>query len=112
MVLWLLIGGYLIGKDLFYMISLGNYVVLVSILNSCRADCSVSNFSTRSTCDLSTNQRMAIYSSTTVVSIILNFIRGILLYFLCINASRVLHNRMFAAVLRAPILFFGTNPSG
>ena len=28
------------------------------------------------------------------------------------NASRSLHNRMFAAILRAPMRFFDTNPSG
>lgn len=28
------------------------------------------------------------------------------------NASRTLHKRMFAAILRAPMRFFDTNPSG
>ena len=33
-------------------------------------------------------------------------------YVICLNASRNLHNKMFKAILRAPILFFDTNPVG
>ena len=83
-----------------------------------RADCSTTNGSRlenvtlRSTCYLSTNQRIGIYTGTTAAAILINFARTITFYFVCVNASRVLHNRMFAAVLRAPVLFFDTNPIG
>ena len=83
-----------------------------------RADCSTTNVSRlenmtrRSTCDLSRNQRIGIYAGTTAAAILINFARTIAFYFVCVNASRVLHNRMFAAVLRAPVLFFDTNPIG
>ena len=83
-----------------------------------RADCSTTNVSRlenvtrRSTCDLSRNQRIGIYAGTTAAAILINFARTIAFYFICVNASRVLHNRMFAAVLRAPVLFFDTNPIG
>ena len=83
-----------------------------------RADCSTTNVTLlgngtlRSSCFLSTNQRIGIYAGTTAAAIFLNFARSITFYFLCVNASRVLHNRMFAAILRAPVLFFDTNPIG
>ena len=91
---------------------------LLPSLPSYRADCSTTNISRlenvtlRSTCYLSTNQRIGIYTGTTAAAILVNFARTITFYFVCVNASRVLHNRMFAAVLRAPVLFFDTNPIG
>lgn len=33
-------------------------------------------------------------------------------YKICMNASKTLHNRMFANVLKAPMSFFDSNPSG
>lgn len=30
----------------------------------------------------------------------------------CMNASKALHNKMFNCILRAPMKFFDTNPSG
>ena len=95
--------------------SLSREVTLLSLL---RADCSTTNVTLlgngtlRSSCLLSTNQRIGIYAGTTAAAILINFARTIAFYFLCVNASRVLHNRMFAAILRAPILFFDTNPIG
>ena len=85
-----------------------------------RADCSTlnitlpqhDNVSVRSTCTLTSDQRIGIYAGTTGFTIIINFARTILFYYVCVNASRVLHNRMFVSVLRAPSLFFDTNPIG
>ena len=83
-----------------------------------RADCPTTNVSRlenvtlRSSCYLTTNQRIGIYAGTTAAAILINFARTIAFYFVCVNASRVLHNRMFAAILRAPVLFFDTNPIG
>lgn len=63
-------------------------------------------------CQLTRNDRTSIYSSITAMTVFLILFRAGVLYALCINASRVLHNRMFNSVLRAPVLFFDSNPSG
>lgn len=70
------------------------------------------NSSDSLTCALNNAQRIGTYGGLTAGLTFLNFLRGALLYFICVNASRVLHNRLFASVLRAPILFFDSNPSG
>ncbi|XP_071838678.1 ATP-binding cassette sub-family C member 4-like isoform X3 [Apostichopus japonicus] len=44
--------------------------------------------------------------------VIFGFIRTIWLFFICIRASKNLHNQMFSAVIRAPMHFFDTNTSG
>ena len=95
--------------------SLSHETTLLPLL---RADCSTINVTLqgngtlRSSCLLSTNQRIGIYAGTTAAAILLSFARTITFYFLCVNASRVLHNRMFGTILRAPVLFFDTNPIG
>lgn len=70
------------------------------------------NASVSSSCYLSTNQRIAIYSASAMAAVVLNLFKTLLFYFICINASRVLHNWMFGAVLRAPVRFFDINPIG
>ena len=55
---------------------------------------------------------MGIYTGIIIGSILINFIRTIAFFFVCVNASRVLHDRMFHSILRAPILFFDINPIG
>lgn len=45
-------------------------------------------------------------------TIIITIIKAVFSYVTCLNASRNLHNKMFKAILRAPILFFDTNPVG
>ena len=62
--------------------------------------------------DLNTNQRIGIYSGITLSSISLVLTRTVLTFLICIAASRNLHNKMFRAILRAPVLFFDTNPVG
>ena len=64
------------------------------------------------TCPLSQTQRLTIYAALVVNCVLLNMLRGVLLYLVFINASRVLHNRMFRSILRTPVLFFDNNPSG
>lgn len=39
-------------------------------------------------------------------------LRGFLFFNVCMNSSRRLHDNMFGALLRAPMLFFDKNPSG
>ena len=62
--------------------------------------------------DLSTNQRIGIYGGIVFSAVVLVFSKTILNYLFCISASRNLHNRMFRSILRAPVLFFDTNPVG
>ena len=77
-----------------------------------RADCDSETDLNRSTCSLTDNQRIGIYGGLLGSLTILSVLRAILFFILMLNASRVVHNRMFARVLRAPILFFDTNPVG
>lgn len=49
---------------------------------------------------------ISVYGGITAANILLNFTRIIMIFMVAINASRVLHNRMFGAVMRVPILFF------
>ena len=78
----------------------------------CRADCDSETDLNRSTCSLTDNQRIGIYGGLLGSLTILAVLRAILFFILMLNASRVVHNRMFARILRAPILFFDTNPVG
>ena len=79
-----------------------------------RANCfsSVNGSDDNSTCRLMNSERVAVYTATTLMATIFSFCRAILFCFLCINTSRILHNRMFDAVLHAKVLFFDTNPVG
>ena len=70
------------------------------------------NESNRSTCLLSDNDRIGIYSGIIVSLIIFAILKVALFIVLMLNSSRILHNRMFGKILRAPILFFDTNPIG
>ena len=62
--------------------------------------------------DLSTNERIGIYGGIVSGSVFFVFFRTILSFLICIAAARHLHNKMFKAILRSPILFFDTNPLG
>ena len=75
-----------------------------------RADCSVN--ATSSTCTLSNDERLGIYGGLVGAIVLTATLRTVTFFVLAINASRVLHNRMFISVLRSPVLFFDTNPVG
>ncbi len=60
----------------------------------------------------SVTQRILIFFGLTVFAIVTNFARMFVFYTICVNASRVLHNKMFASIMRAPIRLFDTNPTG
>ena len=45
-------------------------------------------------------------------TIVVTISKAVFSYVICLNASRNLHNKMFKAILQAPILFFDTNPVG
>ncbi|XP_019852694.1 PREDICTED: multidrug resistance-associated protein 4-like [Amphimedon queenslandica] len=75
------------------------------------ADCNLENLN-QSTCLLDDNQRIGISGGFVVSLIIIGALRVILYFILLLNAAKVVHNNMFAKVLKAPILFFDTNPIG
>lgn len=62
--------------------------------------------------DLTAHQRIAIYGGIVACAIFFSFLRGYLYLLVVLRASRKLHNKMFAAILRAPVYFFDTNPVG
>ena len=62
--------------------------------------------------DLSTNQRIGIYAAVLFSCIVLVFSRTLISFVISLAASRHLHNKMFKAILRSPVLFFDTNPVG
>ncbi|XP_076758535.1 ATP-binding cassette subfamily C member 4 isoform X2 [Xylocopa sonorina] len=53
-----------------------------------------------------------IYGGFITASIVLTTIRNLVFYKICMNASKNLHNLMFSSLLKAPMLFFDTHPSG
>nr|XP_006820924.1 PREDICTED: multidrug resistance-associated protein 4-like [Saccoglossus kowalevskii] len=61
---------------------------------------------------LSTHEHIYIYSVLVVSLYTFAILRTYLLFKVCLNASKNLHNRMFEAIIRAPILFYDTNPVG
>ena len=79
---------------------------------SCSPDNANISHDTSDELDLSTHQRIRIYSVIVVGAILIVTLRAALSYLICLSASRNLHNKMFKTVLRAPILFFDTNPIG
>ncbi|KAK2579975.1 hypothetical protein KPH14_012235 [Odynerus spinipes] len=53
-----------------------------------------------------------IYGAFIIISIAMTTARNLLFYKICMNASKNLHNLMFSCLLKAPMLFFNTNPFG
>ncbi len=68
--------------------------------------------STEDVIDSERTQNISIYVGLVAGGIILSLTRALLFFQILINASQHLHNRMFAALLRAPIYFFDSNPVG
>ncbi|CAF4155270.1 unnamed protein product [Rotaria sordida] len=58
------------------------------------------------------NRRFYIYCGITLVLLILTLFRSITMKLICLNASRVLHNKMFIRLIHCPISFFDFNPIG
>ena len=68
--------------------------------------------STENVIDSERTQNISIYVGLVAGCIILSLTRALLFFHILINSSHHLHNRMFAAILRAPIYFFDSNPVG
>ncbi|KWU42263.1 P-loop containing nucleoside triphosphate hydrolase protein [Rhodotorula sp. JG-1b] len=56
---------------------------------------------------------LAIYAMLGVGASLIFFLNGVLLYSLCvIRSAKLMHDRMFNAVIRSPMIFFETTPLG
>lgn len=51
-------------------------------------------------------------SGLTVATILFGIIRSLLVFQVLVNSGQTLHNKMFQAILKAPVLFFDRNPIG
>ncbi|KAH0624489.1 hypothetical protein JD844_031979, partial [Phrynosoma platyrhinos] len=55
---------------------------------------------------------LGMYAGFTVVTVLFGILRNILMFQVLVNAAQTLHDSMFQSVLKAPVLFFDTNPIG
>lgn len=110
-VLFQLTGGCQTGKHLIIiLVESKTFALRTSGGESCALD--TENSSHDNLYDLSTNQRIGIYGGMVSSTVTLVFFRTIFTFLICLAAARHLHNRMVRAILRAPLLFFDTNPVG
>jgi len=63
-----------------------------------------------STFDLS--YHIIIYTVITATIFVFGLINALWMFHVMVSASKNLHNRMFAAIVRCPVMFFDTNPVG
>ncbi|XP_064639147.1 ATP-binding cassette sub-family C member 4-like isoform X1 [Lineus longissimus] len=59
-----------------------------------------------------TNEYIYIFSGIILAVFVFGILRALLIYNVCVNSARTLHNNMFDKILRAPVFFFDTNPIG
>lgn len=57
-------------------------------------------------------ENIYIFSGTNVFTIVVSIIRSYMFFYVCMLASKNLHNDMFSNIICAPMRFFYTNPSG
>uniref|UniRef100_A0A803SNM2 Multidrug resistance-associated protein 4 n=1 Tax=Anolis carolinensis TaxID=28377 RepID=A0A803SNM2_ANOCA len=55
---------------------------------------------------------LGMYAGFTVVTVLFSILRNILMFQVLVNAAQTLHNSMFQSILKAPVLFFDSNPIG
>ncbi|CAF3686894.1 unnamed protein product [Rotaria socialis] len=58
------------------------------------------------------NQRFIIYCAILFVVALITLLRVVATKFMCLNAGRVLHDKMLQRIIRCPINFFDMNPLG
>ncbi|KAI4565332.1 hypothetical protein MJT46_009675 [Ovis ammon polii x Ovis aries] len=56
------------------------------------------------------NWYLGVYSGLTVSTVLFGITRSLLIFYILVNSSRTLHNKMLETILRAPVLFFLRNP--
>ncbi|XP_012625198.2 ATP-binding cassette sub-family C member 4 isoform X2 [Microcebus murinus] len=61
---------------------------------------------------LDLNWYLGIYSGLTVATVLFGIARSLLAFYVLVNSSQTLHNKMFESILKAPVLFFDRNPIG
>ncbi|XP_072478214.1 ATP-binding cassette sub-family C member 4 isoform X3 [Notamacropus eugenii] len=62
--------------------------------------------------ELDLNWYLGTYAGLTVATVLFGIVRSLLVFYVLVNASQTLHNRMFESILKAPVLFFDRNPIG
>ncbi|XP_070655987.1 ATP-binding cassette sub-family C member 4-like isoform X1 [Bos indicus] len=58
------------------------------------------------------NWYLSVYSGLTVSTVLFGITRSLLIFYILVNSSQTLHNKMLESILRAPVLFFHRNPIG
>ncbi|XP_027391375.1 LOW QUALITY PROTEIN: multidrug resistance-associated protein 4-like [Bos indicus x Bos taurus] len=58
------------------------------------------------------NWCLRVYSGLTVSTILFGVTRSLLIFYILVNSSQTLHNKILESILRAPVLFFNSNPIG
>ncbi|XP_070655996.1 ATP-binding cassette sub-family C member 4-like isoform X1 [Bos indicus] len=61
---------------------------------------------------LDLNWYFTVYSGLIVSTILFGIIRSLLIFYVLVNSSQTLHNKMLESIFRAPVLFFNRNPIG
>ncbi|XP_040091302.1 multidrug resistance-associated protein 4-like, partial [Oryx dammah] len=55
---------------------------------------------------------LGVYSGLTVSAVLFGITRSLLIFYILVNSSQTLHNKILESILRAPLLFFHRNPIG
>ncbi|XP_060989225.1 ATP-binding cassette sub-family C member 4-like isoform X4 [Dama dama] len=58
------------------------------------------------------NWYLGVYSGLTVSTVLFGITRSLLIFYILVNSSQTLHNKMSETILRAPVLFFHRNLIG
>ncbi|ELR46534.1 hypothetical protein M91_14136, partial [Bos mutus] len=58
------------------------------------------------------NWYLGVYSGLTVSTVLFGITKSLLIFYILVNSSQTLHNKMLETILRAPVLFFHRNPIG
>ncbi|KAI4538920.1 hypothetical protein MG293_011187 [Ovis ammon polii] len=61
---------------------------------------------------LDLNWYFTVYSGLIVSTILFGITRSLLIFYVLVNSSQTLHDKMLESILRAPVLFFNRNPIG
>ena len=76
---------------------------------SCSAESDNISFETS---DIDSHQRIIIYGEIVGGVLTMAILKATMTMFICLSAASSLQDKMFKSILRAPMLFFETNPIG